>query len=312
MRKIVVAGSLNMDLVAVAPRIPVVGETLTGSEFLTNAGGKGANQAFAAARLGGHVSMIGKVGSDDFGAQLVNGLREAGCDVSGIAVAPGHSGIAVIVVSQDGKNSIVVVPGANAQFDAAQVEASEPALAGAAILLLQLETPLPTIIAAARLAKSHGATVILDPAPAPEQPLPPELLANVDIITPNEVEAAHLTGRSPDRASDSDTTATAREIQELGVPNVVLKLGERGCLLMQDGVELRISAPAVRAVDSTAAGDCFNAALAVALAEGRALGEACHAATRAASLSVTRLGAQASMPSREELEEFLGSGDAAS
>ncbi|WP_217430770.1 ribokinase [Sphingomonas bacterium] len=194
MRRIAVVGSLNMDLVAIAPRIPGVGETLTGSQYLKTPGGKGANQAYAAARLGGDVAMVGKVGVDEFGLQLRRTLRAAGCNTDRLFVSKAHTGVAVIIVSDAGKNCIVVVPGANGDLDVGDVEAASDILAGADIVLLQLETPMPSVIAAAKFAKSRGATVILDPAPVPIDPLPDELLANVDIVTPNEVEAAQLAG----------------------------------------------------------------------------------------------------------------------
>lgn len=306
MRKIIVVGSLNMDLVALAPRIPGVGETLTGTGYFTNPGGKGANQAHAAAMLGGAVGMIGKVGDDDFGARLRESLAAAGCDTQDVTVTDAHTGIAVITVSDAGKNSIVVVPGANGRFGVADVEAADHRLAQAGVLLLQLETPPATVQAAAARAKAHGALVILDPAPAPRTPLSADLLAQIDVITPNEIEAAQLTGLSAAVVlSKSDAEAAARLLLA-HVPTVILKLGERGCLLARrDGGETWIPAPLVRAVDSTAAGDCFNGALAVALAEGRDLIEACDFAVGAAALSVTRMGAQASMPSRDELAQFL-------
>lgn len=304
MPKIVVAGSLNMDLVALAPRIPGVGETLTGTGYFTNPGGKGANQAYAAAMLGGDVGMIGKIGADDFGASLSASLSDAGCDTTWVSSTDAHTGIAVITVSDAGKNSIVVVPGANGQFGVADIENADAALASAEILLLQLESPLATVQAAATRAKAHGALVILDPAPAPRTPLSADLLAQVDILTPNEVEAAQLSGRPSTALTEADAIAAARHLLT-HVPHVILKLGERGCLLAGRDAETWIPAPLVRAVDSTAAGDCFNGALAVALAEGRDLVEACRFAVSAAALSVTRMGAQASMPSRAELADFL-------
>lgn len=304
MGAIVVAGSLNMDLVALAPRIPGVGETLTGTGYFTNPGGKGANQACAAAMLGGAVSMIGKVGADDFGVRLRENLDRAGCDTQDVTAAEAHTGIAMITVSDAGRNSIVVVPGANGRFEVADLEAADATLAAASILLLQLESPLATVAAAAARARAQGALVILDPAPAPRTPLSADLLAQVDVITPNEVEAAQLTGRSGTLTTPDEALAAARDLLA-HVPAVILKLGERGCLLANRDGETWIPAPLVRALDSTAAGDCFNGALAVALAEGRDLAEACRFAVSAAALSVTRMGAQAAMPSREELVEFL-------
>ncbi|TPG20968.1 ribokinase [Sphingomonas koreensis] len=305
MRQIAVVGSLNMDLVAVAPRIPGVGETLTGSSYLKTPGGKGANQAFAAALLGGSVSMIGKLGSDDFGTQLRDSLTRAGCNTECVSATTTHTGVAVIIVSDAGKNCIVVVPGANGEFHVEDVAASSKKLIAADYLLLQLETPIASVVAAAAEAKSHGATVILDPAPAPRTPLPAALLANVDILTPNEVEAAQLTGRGSSPLTDAEASAAAKDLLAQGIPCVVLKLGSRGCLLATPQIETWVAAPSVAAIDSTAAGDCFNGALAVALAEGYNLVDACRFAVSAASLSVTRLGAQASIPTREQLAEFI-------
>src|SRR5579863_6781324 len=196
--KIVVIGSLNMDLVGCAPRIPVVGETIVGHTYLSEPGGKGANQAYAAAKLGGRVAMLGRVGSDDFGRQMKSNLEGAGCDASGVFAIPDcTSGIELIFVGDDGHNSIIIVPGANDRFSPADVDDAVDRLQGVAWVLLQLENPLPTVLAAAQAARQAGARVMLDPAPA--RPLPSELLELADILTPNETEAAILADMTPSR-----------------------------------------------------------------------------------------------------------------
>jgi len=304
--KIVVVGSLNMDLVGCAPRIPVVGETIVGHTYLSEPGGKGANQAYAAAKLGGRVAMLGRVGSDDFGRQMRANLEQVGCDVSGLLSIPNcASGIALIFVADDGHNSIIIVPGANDRFSAEDVEASHGHLGGAAWVLLQLENPLATVLQAARAARSSGARVILDPAPA--RSLPQELFELADIITPNETEAAILADLPPSRLDPDQALGIARKLQARKAETVIVKLGDQGCLLVTpDGCQL-LPAPPVKAVDTTAAGDEFNAGLAVGLSEGMDLAPACRFANAAAALSVTRLGAQASAPTRAELNAFLDS-----
>ena len=278
MAKIVVVGSLNMDVVAVAPRIPAAGETIIGSKFFTSPGGKGANQAYAAAKLAGSVAMVGRVGDDQFGRQMRQNLASVGCAIDAVKTVPGASGVALIYVSERGENSIVVVPGANHALLPSDITFDE-----CSVVLLQLETPIETVIAAARFAKQRNARVILDPAPAPQAGLPRELLDSVDILTPNETEAAIL----------GDALESPRTI--------ILKLGERGCELRSGGKSTLIPAIRVNAVDTTAAGDVFNAALAVALSEGAELEAACRFAVKAAAVSVTRLGAQSSAPSRDEV-----------
>ena len=304
--KILVVGSLNMDLVAFAPRIPVAGETLTGHTFLSVPGGKGANQAFAAARLGPNVAMVGRVGADDLGRQLRENLAGAGCDVSGVITTTKETtGIALIFVADSGQNSIVIVAGANGRLSAEDIAASSSLFKGAGYVLLQLESPMATVVASAQAARSAGARVILDPAPAPSSALPPELLANVDILTPNETEAAILTGAAPRRMSGDEAVEVGERLRAMGPQAVIVKLGEQGVALLNKDGSRFLRAPAVTAVDSTAAGDVFNAALAVALNEGNDLLNACRFANRAAALSVTRRGAQASAPSRAEVDAFL-------
>jgi ribokinase len=296
-----------MDLVAFAPRIPVAGETLTGHTFLSVPGGKGANQAFAAARLGASVAMLGRVGSDDLGRQLRENLAVAGCDVGGVlTTADSTTGIALIFVADSGQNSIVIVAGANGKLSPQDIAAASSRFNGATHVLLQLESPIWTVVEAAQAARHAGARVILDPAPAPSSALPPELLANVDILTPNETEAAILTGDSPRRMNPEEAVEVGQRLRAMGPETVIVKLGEQGVALITAEGSQVLPAPAVTAVDSTAAGDVFNAALAVALTDGAEISAACRFANRAAALSVTRRGAQASAPSRTELDAFHG------
>jgi ribokinase len=302
--KIVVVGSLNMDLVGCAARIPVVGETITGHTFFSEPGGKGANQAYAVAKLAGRGAMLGRVGGDDFGRQMRANLEQVGCDVSGVLTIPDvSSGIALIFVADTGQNSIIIVPGANGRFSPEDIEAAQEFLAGASWILLQLENPLSTVLAAARAAGRTGARVILDPAPA--QPVPDELFALADIITPNETEAAILAGLPPASLNPDQALAVARKLEARGAKTVIVKLGEQGCLLVSPEGSQLLPAPSVRAVDTTAAGDVFNAGLGVGLSEGMDLPSACRFANAAAALSVTKLGAQASAPTRAELNDFI-------
>lgn len=304
--RILIVGSLNMDLVACAPRIPVVGETITGHTYFDNPGGKGANQAYAVARLGGQAAMLGRVGSDDFGRRMRENLRVVGCDVSGVEVVPDcTSGIAVIYVGDDGHNSIIIVPGANQRLSPEDVEAGERWFKGAALALLQLESPLPAVLAAARMARRVGARVILDPAPAPPQPLPDELLGLVDVLTPNETEAAILAGTKPGRLNPEQASEIAAKLRPRVAQAVIVKLGDQGCVLLEGERAQVMPALQVKAVDTTAAGDVFNAGLAVALAEGANLARACRFANAAAALSVTRRGTQIATPQRAEVDAFI-------
>jgi ribokinase len=299
--KIVVVGSLNMDLVGCAARLPVVGETITGRTFFDAPGGKGANQAYAAAKLGGRVSMVGRVGSDDFGRRMRANLEQVGCDASGVLTLENcPSGIALIFVADDGHNSIMVLPGANGRLTEADIEASREHFEGAAYVLLQLEIPLGAVVAAARAARRAGARVILDPAPA--EPLSDELFALLDVLTPNETEAAILANLPPRRLDPVEAAGIGRQLRRRGPRIVVVKLGDQGCVLVSDGEPCHLPAAKVQAVDTTAAGDVFNAALAVGLTEGMDLRAACQFANRAAAVSVTRRGAQPAAPSRAEVE----------
>ncbi|HEY7351962.1 MAG TPA: ribokinase [Terriglobales bacterium] len=302
MANIVVVGSLNMDMVATAPRIPVIGETIIGTDYFTQPGGKGANQAYAVARLGGRVAMIGCVGDDELGRQMRGNLAAVGCDIGEVRVESGSSGVAVICVSATGENSIIVVSGANARLKPQHVLQSRATFLNAKVVLLQLESPLETVIAAAKAGRECGAIVVLDPAPVPEVKLTPELLRNIDILTPNEVEAASLVGRLPNRLTPDEAVELGSELRKQWTPTVIMKLGDQGCVIVSPDSQTLLPAPHVRAVDTTAAGDVFNGALAVAISEGKNLRSACEFANRAAAISVTRAGAQAAVPLRAEVE----------
>ncbi|MFK0021970.1 ribokinase [Streptomyces sp. NPDC090798] len=292
MTHIAVLGSTNMDLVAYVAKAPQRGETVTGREFRTIPGGKGAGQAVAAAHAGSDVSMIGAVGADAFGSQLRTTLEHSGVDTDHLRTTEGPSGTAHIVVDDEGGNAIVVVPGANATVDHL-APGDEVLIAGADALLLQLEIPLAAVLAGAEAARRHGVRTILTPSPV--QSLPPELLALIDLLVPNEHEAAALTG-----VTDPRDAATALLDQ---VPEVVVTLGAAGSLYAARGAEpLTVPAPRVTAVDSTGAGDTFVGTLAVALAEGRPMRAALAWASTAASLSVQRAGASSSMPYRSEID----------
>jgi ribokinase len=299
---IVVFGSINMDLVARVPRLPVAGETLRGSDFFTAPGGKGANQAAACARLGAGVAMLGRVGQDVFGTALCAGLQSLHVDASGVLTTPGPSGVAVIAVDEHAENSIVIIPGANGRMDASDLERLDKALVGADSLLLQLEIPIEMVTGAARLARARHVRVILDPAPAAE--LPEQLYALTDILTPNETECAALVGFP---VGDLALTEHAASIfLQRGVKQVVIKLGAQGAYLHDGSTGRLIPGFEVDAVDTTAAGDAFNAALAVALGKGLALQDAIRFANAAGALCTTRRGAQASMPTLEEVEALMG------
>ena len=299
LKPLVVVGSVNLDLVLHVDRIPGVGETLLAlgqEEFL---GGKGANQAVAAAKLGVPVEMIGRVGDDTYGERLRDGLREAGVGAAAVAAVAGPSGLAIILHALDGANSIVVQPGANASLTPDDIEERATIIDNASALLLQLETPMDSVAAAARLAHAHGVPVILDPAPA--QPLPPELLAATTWLTPNETEAQSLTG-----LQTGNPGQIAERLLALGARNVALKLGERGAFLAGADCEpTHIPAMPVVALDTTAAGDCFNAAFAARLVAGDPPPAAARYACAAAALCITRAGAQASMPTAAEVDQFL-------
>lgn len=298
MSEVVVVGSLNMDLVVRAPRLPVPGETLLGHGFSTVPGGKGANQAVAAARLGARTAMIGCVGGDAFGRQLRDGLEQDHIDCSALRTLPGRSsGVALIVVDDGGRNGIVVVSGANGRLAPEDIDEHAPLIAGARIVALQLETPLATVEHAARVAKARGKIVVLNPAPA--QPLPPALIACADFLVPNEIEAAMLTGLRVD--SVESAMEAARRLRAEGAAGVLVTLGEHGVVAVVDGGAQHFPARSVQAVDTTGAGDTFIGGLCAALAAGRALDDAIAFAQAAAAVSVTRPGAQTSIPFAHEV-----------
>ncbi|MBI4311823.1 MAG: ribokinase [Chloroflexi bacterium] len=299
---VLVLGALNYDLIAVAQRFPEPGESVLGTAFYTSAGGKGGNQAVAAARLGARTRLIGRVGGDGFGKELLASLRAYGVDASGVAVEPGvTSGVAHITVDASGQNKIVIVSGANGLCGEAELGRLRNALPLAGALLLQNELPLPLSLAAARAARAAGVPVVFDPAPA--GPLPHEAYALMDYITPNESEAAALVG-FPVTDPPSGLRA-ARELRRRGARAAIVKLGGQGACYASEEGEGHVPAFRVAVVDTVGAGDAFNGALAVARAEGKGLREAVVWANAAGAVAVTKRGAQAAMPSREEVEALV-------
>jgi len=297
---VVVFGSANVDLTVRTDRAPGPGETVLGHGFAQSGGGKGANQAMAAARMGATTRFVGRVGDDQLGAQLCAGLAAAGVQTSGLrAVAGLPTGVAVIVVDATADNRIVVAPGANDALDDRDLGDLATALDGAAVLLLQLEVPMAGVVAAARAAHERGVTVVLDPAPAPPSGVPDELLRLASIVTPNQHEAALLAG-------DGDIDTALIALRARGAATVIVTLGADGARWSGPGGEGAAPAPVVEAVDTTGAGDAFNGALATALAEGHDLDTAIAWGLAAGSLAVTRPGAQAAMPSRTEALALLG------
>jgi len=301
-RQIVVVGSLNMDMVVQVDRRPGVGETVMGRRFFTSPGGKGANQAYAAARLGGSVSMVGRTGADVFGEQLIRHLKKAGVQTEGIAACEeASSGVAFITIDAQGENNIIVVPGANHRLTAEDIRLNADRIKSCGLLVVQLEIPMETVMEAVRLARHHRVPVLLDPAPA--CPLPDELLGMVHYLTPNESEMQQLTGK---KVRDPETAFQAAEaLLSRGVRVVLAKLGENGVAVLSRTERFHMPGFQVNAVDTTAAGDTFAGALAVALTEGKSLAEAVRFANAASAISVTRFGAQSSMPDRAETEAFL-------
>lgn len=293
--RVLVVGSINMDLVSYSERIPTVGETVLGQRFLTIPGGKGANQAVAAARLGAQVTMLGAAGTDSHGEQLLTHLQQTGIDISQIKKVATSTGVALINVDSKGNNQIVVVPGANFAITPADLEAREQVFAEANVVVLQLEIPLDTIGKAIELAAKYHKPIILNPAPA--QPLPEEWLAKVDYLIPNEHEAL-LLGGSP----EDNYLALRAKVKQ----NLLVTKGEQGVFYAVGEATADIPAFKVKAVDTTAAGDAFIGGLSVALAEQKPLKEAIVFASAVAALSVGKEGAQTSLPKRPEVERFIG------
>jgi len=298
---IVVVGSSNMDLVVKTARIPVLGETILGGDFLMVPGGKGANQAVAAAKLGAHVHFVARLGDDLFGRKSLANFEQEGVDTTHVTLSEGvASGVALITVDAEGNNVIVVAPGANSVLSAEDVERAAGEIRGAGAVVAQLEVPVETVQHAVQLAQKADVPFILDPAPA--CPLPAELLGRVAVLTPNETEARILTG--VEVCDESSARAAAERLLASGVKAVVVTMGATGFLWADAEAMAFVSAPKVNAVDATAAGDAFTGSLAVGLAQGQSLREAATFAARAAALSVTKMGAQPSMPTRQEVDAF--------
>jgi ribokinase len=304
-KSIVVVGSVNLDLVSIAKRIPAPGETLVGDKFQTFHGGKGANQAVAIGRLGYPVSMFAKVGDDEFGSRLRRGLHAEKVNVKAVTTAKETaSGVALISVDAKGQNSITVIPGANGQLFPGDLEKSLPTLRSAGIILTQLETPLETVEFLCHFAQREHVPLMLDPAPA--RALPRRMLRCVTYLTPNETEAAALCGVPPTDLTPATVAEIARTLAATGAANVVVKMGRRGAYVFSaDGIRKMIPSFKVKAVDTTAAGDAFNGALAVALMHGLSLEKAVRFAAAAGALSATRAGAQPSMPTSQEVAHML-------
>lgn len=299
---VVVIGSLNMDLVTRAPRMPAPGETLAGDSFVTVPGGKGANQAVAAARLGAMVAMIGCVGEDAYGEQLRTALLNEQIDCQGVITVPGVStGVAAIMVDAKGQNAIVIVAGGNGRLTPEVAERFDTVLVGAEVIICQLEVPMESVAHVLRRARELGKTVILNPAPA-AAPLPEGWYALIDYLIPNESEAAVLTGQAVDSLASAETAAKA--LLAAGAGKVIVTLGERGALFASGRGVVHFPAPQVIAVDSTAAGDTFVGGFAAALAQGRSEIQAIRFAQAAAALSVTRPGAQPSIPTLAEVKDI--------
>ena len=300
---VVVFGSINLDLVVEVPHLPAKGETVIGDRFFSAAGGKAANQAVAIAKLGTPVSLVGQIGDDSFGKTLIEGLQHQGVNTEGITVNPNtFSGIASIVVDKQGANTIACAGGANNLVREKEIQQFKTLLPKAKIVLLELGIPLPTVSIAIREAKAHNCLVILDPAPATSN-LPEELYSSIDIITPNEVEASQLVGFTVDGVTTARQAASF--LHQMGVKNVIVTLGSQGSLYSNEAESFWIEPIPVKVVDTVAAGDAFNGALAVALASGKSLKEAVQWATVGGALAVTKNGAQSSLPDKNSFQQLL-------
>jgi ribokinase len=300
--KVVVIGSANMDLTVRLKRLPRLGETVSGGEFYTSFGGKGANQAVAAHLAGAEVRFLAKVGCDENGEAIIKHLEVLGLTSEGILRDENHhSGIALIMVDRTGNNAIAVAPGSNRNVTEEDIRRAESHISWGEVLLAQLEIPLLTVKEALRLAKAHGLMTVLNPAPA--HSLPDEVLSLADIITPNEMEAGALTGINVDNVDEA--MRAAGKLLKSGPMHVIVTLGEEGCCWVRKDCAQTFPAFPVGAVDTTAAGDAFNGALACAVAEGRPMQEAIRFGSAAGAITVTRKGAQASLPTRDEIAHFL-------
>ncbi len=299
---VIVFGSINIDLVATAPRLPVAGETLLGGDFFKAPGGKGANQAVAVARLGIPTYMVGKVGAHSFGHELISSLETAGVYIDNVSIAIANSGVAVIIVDDAGENQIIVIPGANGLVDNEDVARLSNLLPQAKALLMQFEIPMSAVVAAAKAARSAGVRVILDPAPV-QTNVPDELYSLVDIITPNEVEARQLVGFPVD--NEASAAQAARALLKRGVKCAIIKLGAKGVFCATSEEEFFIPAFPVNAIDTTAAGDAFNGGLAAAFVEGLNLRQSVIWAAAAGAIAATKSGAQPSLPDRFMFDAFL-------
>lgn len=301
MKKILVLGSSNTDMTVKTPVMPLPGETVLGGVFTMSAGGKGANQAVAAKRVGGDVSFICKTGKDVFGENSVKHYKEEGIDVSGVIYSEKPSGVALITVDQKAENCIVVASGANLDFTEKDIEASRKAIESCDILLMQLEIPVQAVLEAARIARGAGAMVVLNPAPYSE--LPEEMFKHVSLFIPNETELAQFSGMP---VCDEESAAKAAEsLFGKGVGKMIVTMGSKGSLILDGKDREFVQARKVKAVDTTGAGDTYCGALCVAVSEGRSLKEAAEFASAVSALSVTKMGAQTAMPSRSEAEDFL-------
>ncbi len=303
MKKIVVIGSSNTDMVVKTSHLPAGGETVLGGDFFMNAGGKGANQAVAAARYGNRVVFVAKTGDDLFGRQVREALKQDQIVTDYVFVDEEHpSGVALITIDKDAENCIVVASGANMYLDTHDIDKAQKEICSANVVLMQLETPIPTVEYAAKMATEAGVPVILNPAPAPTEPLSEELMQNLYLITPNRSEASRITGIE---VSDIESAQRAAEaIHQMGTKNVIITLGSEGSLVYDGTTFTRIEATKVEAVDTTAAGDTYNGVLAGALAEGCTLIEAANEASIASAISVTRMGAQPAAPTKAEIENM--------
>lgn len=301
---VVVVGSSNMDMVVRCPELPLPGQTILGSDFVTNAGGKGANQAVAAAKMGANTQLVARLGNDVFAEASCRSFAEVGLNVDHIVRDDNvASGVALIFVDEIGENQIVVAPGANGLLTPADIDAAQPAIETAKVIVLQLEIPMETVRHAAALAAEHGTKVILNPAPA--RVLPPDLLSHVDIIIANETEVMVLTGAED--VGVHTASVACKPLLDAGVETVITTLGPEGAIITSGSGGTRVPGFSVKTIDTTAAGDTFAGAVAAALAEGNDIETAVLFGNAAAALSTTRQGAQISMPSREEVDELLAS-----